>query len=167
MDDFLRVFLEIPHQEGLRAAQLLQAPLNFEVDQLLLVLLNQKNSVVSTLRKKILAHRTDNSICIPAGLRVGVKKKSQLYNVLSFDRKISMRRLNILTFQFLRTRANPQIQKWWKLLFDFANYFRFHGPIRTWSESCRFKITSDLVGIWILQFLPDLNKSQCDLVACK
>ena len=33
-----------------------------------------KNSVVSTLRKKILAHRTDNSICIPAGLRVGVKK---------------------------------------------------------------------------------------------
>lgn len=74
MDDFLRVFLEIPHQEGLRAAQLLQAALNFEVDQLLLVLLNQKNSVVSTLRKKILAHRTDNSICIPAGLRVGVKK---------------------------------------------------------------------------------------------
>ena len=111
MDEFLRVFLEILHQEGLRAAQLLQAALNFEVDQLLLVLLNQKNSVVSTLRKKILAHRTDNSICIPAGLRVGVKKKSQLYNVLSFDRKISMRRLNILTFQFLRTRANPQIQK--------------------------------------------------------
>ena len=74
MDDFLRVFLEIPHQEGLRAAQLLQAALNFEVDQLLLVLLNQKNSVVSTLRKKILAHRTDNSICIPSGLRVGVKK---------------------------------------------------------------------------------------------
>ena len=74
MDDFLRVFLEIPHQEGLRAAQLLQAALNFEVDQLLLVLLNQKNSVVSTLRKKILAHRTDNSICIPAGLREGVKK---------------------------------------------------------------------------------------------
>ena len=79
MDDFLRVFLEIPRQEGLRAAQLLlvsQAALNFEVDQLLLVLLNQKNSVVSTLRKKILAHRTDNSICIPAGLRVGVKKIS-------------------------------------------------------------------------------------------
>ena len=76
MDDFLRVFLEIPHQEGLRAAQLLQAALNFEVDQLLLVLLNQKNSVVSTQRKKILAHRTDNSICIPAGLRVGVKKIS-------------------------------------------------------------------------------------------
>ena len=114
MDDFLRVFLEIPRQEGLRAAQLLlvsQAALNFEVDQLLLVPLNQKNSVVSTLRKKILAHRTDNSICIPAGFRVGVKKKSQLYNVLSFDRKISMRRLNILTFQFLRTKANPQIQK--------------------------------------------------------
>ena len=24
---------------------------------------------------------------------------------------------------------------------------RFHGPIRTLSDSCRFKITSDLVGI--------------------
>lgn len=76
MDDFLRVFLEIPHQEGPRAAQLLQAALNFEVDQLLLVLQNQKNSVVSTLRKKTLAHkkRTTNPICIPAGLGVGVKK---------------------------------------------------------------------------------------------